>query len=114
MIFSLVDIGRYTAVIAPISYSTAAYLLGRKLSFEELSKQLRDFSSIVEIANIDERIVRKSLPVSSQFHDKEDAMQHYAAIQADCNCIITRNIKDFIHSDIPVYTPKEFLNKEIG
>lgn len=114
LIFSLVDIGRYTAVIAPISFSTAAYLLGRKLSFEELSKQLRDFSSIVEIANIDERIVRKSLSVSSQFHDIEDAMQHYAAIQADCNCIITRNIKDFIHSDIPVYTPKEFLNKEIG
>ncbi|MBO5015495.1 MAG: PIN domain-containing protein [Bacteroidaceae bacterium] len=114
LIFSLVDIGRYTAVIAPISFSTAAYLLGRKLSFEELSKQLRDFSSIVEIANIDERIVRKSLSVSSQFHDIEDAMQHYAAMQADCNCIITRNIKDFIHSDIPVYTPKEFLNKEIG
>ena len=114
LIFSLVDIGRYTAVVAPISFSTAAYLLGRKLSFEELSKQLRDFSSIAEIANIDERIVRKSLSVSSQFHDIEDAMQHYVAIQADCNCIITRNIKDFIHSDIPVYTPKEFLDKEIG
>ena len=114
LLFSLVDIGKYTAVIAPISFSTAAYLLGRKLSFEELSKQLRDFSSIVEIANIDERIVRKSLSVSSQFHDIEDAMQHYVAIQADCNCIITRNIKDFIHSDIPVYTPKEFLDKEIG
>ncbi len=113
LLFSLVDIGRYTAVIAPISFSTAAYLLGRKLSFEELSKQLRDFSAIVEIAGIDERIIKKSLSVSSQFHDIEDAMQHYIAIQANCDCIITRNVKDFINSDIPVYTPKDFLEKEL-
>lgn len=46
--------GKYTAVVAPISFSTASYLLGRKLNYEDLVQVLRQFSSIVEIATIDE------------------------------------------------------------
>ena len=109
VLFSLVDMGKCTAVVAPISFSTTAYLLERKLSYEVLSELLRQFASIVEIAAIDERTVRKSLSTSSHFRDIEDAMQHYAAIQWECDCIITRNVKDFIQSDIPVFSPKEFL-----
>lgn len=108
-IFSLVDMGKYTAVVAPISFSTASYLLGRKLNYEDLVQVLRQFSSIVEIATIDEFTVRKSLSVFSRFKDIEDAMQHYAAVNSQCDLIITRNIKDFLVSDIPVYSPDDFL-----
>ena len=31
------------------------------------------------------------------------------AKKAKCRCIITRNKKDFIQSDIPVFTPTEFI-----
>ena len=108
-LFSLVDLGKCVAVVAPISFSTAAYLLERKLNYDKLSQLLREFASIVEIAGIDERIVRKSLATNSRFRDIEDAMQHYAAIQSECDCIITRNVKDFTSSDIPVYLPVDFL-----
>lgn len=109
LLFSLVDMGKCTAVVAPISFSTTAYLLERKLGYEELSQILRDFASIVEIADIDEQIVRKSLSTTSRFRDIEDAMQHYAALQSECDCIVTRNVKDFQNSDIPVYSPEDFL-----
>lgn len=111
-LFSLVDTGKCIAVVAPISFSTAAYLLERKLSYEELSQMLREFASIVEIADIDERIVRKSLATTSRFRDIEDAMQHYAAVQAECDCIVTRNVKDFQNSDIPIYLPDDYLKLE--
>lgn len=109
LLFSLVDMGKCTVVVAPISFSTTAYLLERKLGYEELSQILRDFASIVEIADIDEQIVRKSLSTTSRFRDIEDAMQHYAALQSECDCIVTRNVKDFQNSDIPVYSPEDFL-----
>lgn len=108
-LFSLVDTGQYTAVVAGISFSTTAYLLERRLSYEDLSQILRQFASIVEIAAIDERTVRKSLSTTSRFHDIEDAMQHYAAVQSGCEALITRNVKDFVHSDIPVFLPDDFL-----
>lgn len=111
-LFSLADTDKCTIVIAALSFSTTAYLLERKLTYDELSTIiLRQFASIVEIASVDERVVRKSLSTTSRFNDIEDAMQHYAATQSGCDFIITRNVKDFTQSDIPVYTPDEFLNK---
>ena len=108
-LFSLADRNKCTITIAALSFSTTAYLLERKLTYEELSLVLRQFASIVEIASVDERVVRKSLSITSCFRDIEDAMQHYAAMQSGCDFIITRNVKDFALSDIPVYTPDEFL-----
>lgn len=110
-IFSLADMRRCTAVVASISFSTAAYLLERKLTYEELSHILRQFASIVEIAAIDERTVRQSLSTTSRFRDIEDAMQHYAAVHSECEAIITRNVKDFKQADIPVFSPDEFLKE---
>ena len=108
-LFSLADMNKCTIVVASMSFSTTAYLLERKLTYEELSLTLRQFASIVEIASVDEHVVRKSLSTTSHFRDIEDAMQHYAAIQADCDFIITRNVKDFALSDIPVYAPDDFF-----
>lgn len=108
-LFSLVDMGKCTAVVAAVSFSTTAYLLEKRLSYEDLAHTLRQFASIVEIAPIDERTVRKSLSTTSLFRDIEDAMQHYAAVQSGCEALITRNVKDFVHSDIPVFSPSDFL-----
>lgn len=97
------------AAVAPISFSTTAYLLEKRLSYENLAHILRQFASIVEITAIDKRTVRKSLSTTSLFRDIEEAMQHYAAVQSGCDVLITRNVKDFTHADIPVFAPDEFL-----
>ncbi len=110
MLFSLVDRGKVEACVAAISYSTCAYVLENKMSHEDLSLALRQFSSIVNVAAIDEKVVRKAIAEDCRFTDIEDAMQYYAAIQTGCDCIITRNKKDFTKSDIPVMSPKEFLD----
>lgn len=91
------------------TFSTTAYLLEKRLSYEDLAHTLRQFASIVDIASIDERTVRKSLSTTSLFRDIEDAMQHYAAVQSGCEVLVTRNVKDFVHSDIPVFSPSDFL-----
>lgn len=32
-----------------------------------------------------------------------------AAVDAACECIVTRNVKDFSLSEMPVYSPDDFL-----
>ena len=109
-LFSLVDRGEIGATVAAMSYSTCAYVLENKMTHEELSLALRLFSSIVSVAAVDEKVVRKAIAEDCRFTDIEDAMQYYAAIQAGCDYIITRNQKDFRNSTIPVMSTKEFLD----
>lgn len=50
--------------------------------------------------------------VSSNCPDFEDALQISCAAESNCDVIITNNKKHFsAYTDIPVYTPKEFLDK---
>jgi predicted nucleic acid-binding protein len=45
----------------------------------------------------------------TSFKDFEDAVSHEAARQAGIECIVTRNIRDFKTSQIPVYSPSDLL-----
>ena len=47
--------------------------------------------------------------LSSDVGDFEDAIMVETAISNRMDCIITRNIRDYARSAIPVYTPDEFL-----
>lgn len=49
--------------------------------------------------------------IASEFTDFEDAVQFFAAQKANADFIITRNIKDYRNSTIPVLTAEQFLRK---
>lgn len=48
--------------------------------------------------------------IKTQWNDMEDCSQYYTAIREKVDYIITRNVKDFSQSEIPVLMPSEFLN----
>ena len=52
-------------------------------------------------------IIEKGL--NSNFSDFEDSLQYFCALRSNCHILITRNVKDFKESLIPVMTPDEFL-----
>ena len=56
---------------------------------------------------MEERLVDDAL--ASSFVDYEDALQYYSALSKNVDVIVTRNIKDFQYSKIPVLTPDEYL-----
>ncbi|WP_410478351.1 hypothetical protein [Pedobacter agri] len=49
--------------------------------------------------------------LNSNFKDFEDAVQYFAALQAECSIIITRNGKDFKQSIIPIMTADEYISQ---
>lgn len=50
--------------------------------------------------------------LKSDCPDFEDALQIYCADDGNCDVIVTRDKKHFdAYTDIPVYTPKEFIKK---
>jgi predicted nucleic acid-binding protein len=50
-----------------------------------------------------------SQTIKSTFKDFEDALQFYTALEVGADVIITRDLKDFSASSIPVNSPTQYL-----
>jgi predicted nucleic acid-binding protein len=106
-IATLSDKGKVKLVVSTLSYSTIFYLLSKFEKSGVIKEKLRKFKVISETSDLTDKIIDKGL--SSNFSDFEDALQYHCALKMDCNILITRNVKDFKSSAIPVMTPVEYL-----
>jgi predicted nucleic acid-binding protein len=106
-IATLADKGQIKMVVSALSYSTVFYFLSKYEDREIVKEKLRKFKVITETSDLTDKIIEKGLV--SKFTDFEDALQYHCALKTDCNLLITRNIKDFRESVIPVMTPDEYL-----
>ena len=107
-IATLADKGNIQLMVSAFTYPTVYYLLSRFEDKELVKEKIRKFKVIAETSDLTDKIINKGL--SSRFNDFEDSLQYYCAVETDCNLIITRNSKDFKASEIPVFTPDEYLN----
>ncbi len=86
---------------------TDVYYVLRKLSSNGQARDfIRDLLQIIEVVSVNHHAVIKAL--DSEFTDFEDGIQHFAALEARCDCIVTRNSADYVKAIIPVYSPREF------
>lgn len=72
---------------------------------------LEEVYSLFEVVSIGKQAIKMALDL--KYTDFEDAVQYFSAKQANADCIITRNKKDFTFSDILVYTPAEFMENPL-
>ena len=92
-----------------LSLANYAYI-DRKQEREKLHENLRMLCTVFEILPNNKKNIVYSINLNPK--DFEDAIQYSAALNGKCDCIITRNKKDFIEfSQIPVLTPSEFLDE---
>ena len=68
---------------------------------------LKRLKTIISVIGVGEEVIDNA--IDSNFADFEDAVQFYAAKSIGAEAIITRNIKDYKNSTIPVFTPPQFL-----
>lgn len=72
--------------------------------------QILDFTTVVELNNEE---LRNSINTLS-FTDLEDGFQYQAALNGDCEMLITLNTKDFKGANpsfIKVVTPQQFVEE---
>jgi predicted nucleic acid-binding protein len=83
------------------------YIVGRKLDARSTRESIIILVNRLNILSFENDIVDQAL--ATNFPDLEDAMQYLIAKRYGCDVIITRNIKDYKHSSIPVLTAEQFL-----
>lgn len=101
------DKGDIEIMCSSLTYSNTAYILHHVYTVDEIKNKLRLFSQLCEITTVDKDIIQKA--IDSKYNDIEDALQYFSATKAGADVIVTRNVKDFVESNIPIMTPKEFL-----
>lgn len=97
----------YEFYVSYLSVANFAYI-ARKLSVSERDCYIQSICELFKIVPCNSSQVYVALRLKAS--DFEDALQYAAALDAGCECIISRNAKDFDFSTIPVKTAAEAVN----
>ena len=85
------------------------YLMSKKFGKDPAKKRLSVLLNRVNVLSFNQDAI--DFAIKGNFADFEDAIQHFIATENNCDIIITRNLKDYKNSTIPVLTAEQFLRK---
>jgi predicted nucleic acid-binding protein len=107
-ILSLAESGEIEVYCSSLSLATANYFMERaKMPHDVLLGKLDTLCQICTPTLVDASVVQKA--IHSSFGDFEDALQYFSAKTVNADIIITRNLKDFAASEIPIMTAEDYL-----
>ena len=101
--------GEYSLYTSSLSMVNIAYILRKYYRGESLYHLLEELGDIIGVITVSSEAYHKAL--QSRALDFEDAIQLFSAIESDMDCIVTRNVQDFIFDKLPIFTPFDFLNR---
>ena len=109
LLFQAADEKKTKLYIAALSFWNTHYYLKKIMPETEVRKIFFELTELVEVVPHTKSLLR--LAIKSPHKDFEDAMQIVAeeSLLNDIKGIITRNKKDFSHSSLPLFMPKEAL-----
>lgn len=107
-LFSMADKQKLKLSISALTFANINYILSRLKSIQEAREILRRFRVLVNVLPLTDKTIDLALN-DSNFKDFEDGLQYYSAIENEQEVIITRDLKDFKESRIPVMTADEYL-----
>jgi predicted nucleic acid-binding protein len=108
IIFTLIEQKKLKGFSSSLTFSNLYYVLRKIGSHNKVISKLDSLSKMVGILKVEEQTIKNAL--SSGFPDFEDSIQYFSAVDSKkIDVIITRNIRDFKKSEIPVMTPGDFL-----
>lgn len=98
--------GRIRLQTSALSFVTAMYV-AHKYDYQNVKETLHTISTFVDVLDLRSHSVIEMLV--SDWKDYEDAVQNHTAMIENSDCIVTRNVKDFKESSLPVYAVEDFL-----
>jgi predicted nucleic acid-binding protein len=106
-IFSLSEKKEISICTSGLVFSNAYYILRKLGTHRKVVEKLSELARLINIIGLHKLAVVEAL--ASDFSDFEDALQHYTALAEGATVIVTRNTKDFKHSQLAVLTPDQYL-----
>lgn len=108
-LFTMADKKLLKLGVSSLTIANTHYILQQKMPANKAKRVLRKLKLIVDIYPLDDKIVSLALN-DDLFTDFEDSLQYFTAMEYKQDVIITRNIKDYKKSQLPIHTAKEYLS----
>ena len=109
-LFSLADKNKINLIVSSLTFANTNYILSKMTNSTTAREILTKFKVLVTVAALNDKIIELALNDKS-FSDFEDGLQYYTAMENEADIIITRNLKDFKNSILPVITAQTYLSK---
>ncbi|MEQ8303230.1 MAG: PIN domain-containing protein [Cyclobacteriaceae bacterium] len=95
------------------SITIAYYILAKQVSENKARELVLSLMERLNVIAVSESILKNAF--SSEFRDVEDAVQFFSALTVErIDCIVTRNIRDYKKSTLPVLSSEEFHLKNLS
>jgi predicted nucleic acid-binding protein len=107
-LFSLADKKQISITVSSLTIANTSYVLMRQMDSRKAKSILRKIRLVVGILALNDKIVDLALN-DETLPDFEDALQYFTALENGQDLIITRNLKDFKGSKLPVMTANQFI-----
>lgn len=106
--FTLVEEGRVVGGVSVLAFDNIHHLVRKLNGAPGARRAVQEFRAMVQVLAVDEKIIDRAL--ASNFPDFEDAVQYHTALEYGMEAVVTRNLRDFKRSKIPVLTPSDLLS----
>lgn len=104
-LFSKVEEGTIIGYLCGTTVTTIYYLASKVVGTARAKQEVKKLLGLFEVAPVNRPVLESAL--ASDFNDLEDAVIYEAARHIGADAIVTRNQKDYIKSQIPIYTSTE-------
>lgn len=109
IVWKLCETKKITGYVSVLSFMNIVYILRKELTPEKIKEVFNSLSMIFTFEDLTEVDIKSALIMGLPVF--EDSVQLQTAYRVRAEFIITRNVKDFLKSSIPAYTPLEFLER---
>lgn len=100
--------GAFEAYISALTPLNVFYIARKAKSSTNLRESIKELLQAVKVCPLNDAVLNAAFALP--FSDYEDAVQHCCATAEGLEAIVTRNVRDYKNSTLPVFTPAEFLS----
>jgi len=104
-LFSAVENKIIHGFLCATTITTIDYLCTKAIGRKPAKQAINALLELFFIAEVDRNVLIAA--IESDFSDFEDAVLYQAGVHACVDGFVTRNSKDFILAELPIYTPSE-------
>jgi predicted nucleic acid-binding protein len=107
-LLSLCEQNKITGCTSCLVIANIYYIINKIANHQKAIQAIGKIRSLVSVLPFTDKEISES--INAEFHDFEDGIQYFIAMNHKIDCLITRNTKDYRKASISILTPKEFLH----
>lgn len=108
-IWKYCEVGKIEGYISALSIPNIVYILRKELTPQKTQQIIQQIMMIFNVVDLRSSDLKNAAEMLS--NDFEDAIQMSCASRIEADYIITRNIRDFINSEVIALKPSELLER---